>query len=107
MDSKEFWSIVEASFPEAQQQDNTTKLQAPVEDQPTDQQQKGNETIAKILLASNDPRIADYWLHGVGTEEGLIVALERGYDLTESEAISAIDCGLGKLGDEVAGYDEA
>jgi DNA-binding transcriptional regulator LsrR (DeoR family) len=62
--------------------------------------------MSRMIEAATDPNIVDYFVKGAGTEEALIAYLERVYDLTEAEVVSAIDLAIGNL-HEITDYGEA
>jgi hypothetical protein len=105
----EYWKIMEASFPEASHS-HYLELKSDLERAEKLEQSKGaiqNERLNRIMQASEDPVIFYYFSNQPGSEETLKAHIQRQYDLSETEARSAIDCGIGKL-HEVAGYgDEA
>jgi len=60
----------------------------------------------RIIAASHDGAIADYFMDGIGEEESLIAQLQRKYHVSEEEAEEAINEALGRLTEVVDLQDE-
>jgi hypothetical protein len=105
----EYWGIMEANFPQASH-DHHKELKSDLEKAEILEQRRlamHNARLNQIIQASEDPAITGYFIDGAGTEEGLIAHIQRQHGLSETEAFSAIDLGIGKLR-EIVGYgDEA
>jgi len=104
--SPEFWRIMEISFPEAVRDRRLEEQRIEQARQVRLESDKKDERWERIVAASYDERIADYFLYGIGSEESLIAQLQREYDLSEQESLEAIDKAIGQLS-EVVNYDEA
>jgi len=98
---QEFLKIIKSEFPEYEHTHFfEERLQQYVRAETNDDDEKWE----RITAASNDDRIADYFLFGKGEEEFLFAELQRDYDLlSEEEAEQAIDKGIGQLS-EVTDY---
>jgi hypothetical protein len=95
----EFWNIVEANFLQASH-DHHIELKSDLEKAEKLEQERRavkNERLNLIVQASEDPAIAQYFLDGVGSEDSLTAHIQRHYELSATEAFSAIDLGIGKL----------
>lgn len=101
----EYWAIMKNSFPKAHE-DHAKEIA-----QRRELEQKAiglsEEQRRRIEQASQDPRIADYLVHGEGDEAALIAELQRDHNLlNEAEAIIALNQGLSEQYDKWVGYDE-
>jgi hypothetical protein len=108
-ENSEFWKIMEANFSVAQH-DHCIEIQSDLQQmqkkEASNNEHLSGEGFNKVVNASNDPMIAHFFVDGAGSEESLIAYLQRSYDITETEALSAIDWGIGKL-HEITDYGEA
>jgi predicted carbohydrate-binding protein with CBM5 and CBM33 domain len=93
----EFFKIIDFSFTEGDinqmllnQEPQTTNRELIAKTEDDDNQRRIDE-------ASNDKTIGDYLLHAIGTELQLIAYLQASYDLTESQAVDAMQQGIHKI----------
>ena len=100
---------MEANFPTAAH-DHHVELRADLEKAERLEHQRLadlNERLSLITQASEDPAIYAYFVDGNGSEEALLAHMQRSWELSETEAFSAIDLGIGKLHEVVDHGDEA
>ena len=102
--SDEFRAIMRASFPDGGgKQFSITPATAPTQEQST---KRDRERWMLICAASQDERIADYYLEEAGDYNFLISQLATDFALSIDEAKEAMHRGLGLIS-QVLGYDEA
>ena len=103
----EYWTIVKESFPEAHEA-HARELAHQRELEQKALKQSKEEQQMRIDRASQDPRIADYLVHGDGDEVSLVAELQRDHGLlSEAEAIIALHQGLNELHDKWVDHGEA
>lgn len=100
---REFKAIVEYNFPGSSVDLN------PANNSPArlEEEDEKDRRWERVVAASYDGRIAEYFLRGIGTEESLASQLCRDYNLTAEEVVSAIDRGIGQFHELVDFDDEA
>ena len=104
---REFWKIMEASFPEAAHDRHLEEQRIEQARQANLRSDKDDERWERMIAASYDERIAGYFLDGIGDEESLIAQLQREYGLSEEDAEKAIDKSISQFTEVVDYGDEA